>query len=628
MPPRKSVGRTAAATPARSTRASSAIPVDGSATRRATRQGTQQPPTAAQATEKLGPLREVQTAQSYAYGSEEAIKVADRLDPNNRTSKARAAGLIDEAVDQAQGRFQGHADEARDQGEDSPPASRTRRKTSRGPSREPSLEPANPRKDATARIAAWADSLESDQLEEIQEEDEDIESPEDQSRKDTEPSSFPSGIFDHSYNFERGLRRPKMAVEQKASQLDALRQKIRRGAINVRNKMVEALQNLVEWLSRILRAISKSTSEIPDSSAFAIGVKAVVGACCLAAVSFLFCWAYSSYLCDPTSTSIVSQNLQKLCGTCTASYSPLDLSGAQQQDISRVAAAMQQIQKQIQLLESRLNQQFDTRQSAVETEIGMLKQQQIEMSSHLADLHIQQSSLSEDAIASPLLPQVNFFAPSNGAIIDPTRTTPTKGSSSSFPKTFLLRVLQMRQMISKGPLTALEPWHDVGDCWCAASGKQGDLVRLHVTTNELIYPTELVIEHFPAAGTRVPGTIPNELELWADVSATHQTKQKGTDSSMSDEVNALGPGYGRLGTMKYVVRSGINHVQSFRLEANRQGLVLSAKKFVLRVTSSYGADHVCLYRVRLHGVPVNGSDASYERVHVHYQQQGYVVDEQ
>lgn len=35
----------------------------------------------------------------------------------------------------------------------------------------------------------------------------------DQTRQCTDPSSFPSGIFEHSYNYERGLRRPRKIDE-------------------------------------------------------------------------------------------------------------------------------------------------------------------------------------------------------------------------------------------------------------------------------------------------------------------------------------------------------------------------------------------------------------------------------
>ena len=178
-----------------------------------------------------------------------------------------------------------------------------------------------------------------------------------------------------------------------------------------------------------------------------------------------------------------------------------------------------------------------------------------------------------------------------------------------------MRALLIKQTISKDPMTALEPWHDVGDCWCAASPYEGDYVRLHVTAHEHIYPTELVVEHFPLAGTREPGTAPKSLELWADFSQMNKEEQDRLQIPKMQGNNVFDAQFARLGIMHYDASLGVNHVQSFRLDVNQQGLLHYAKTYVLRVTSTYGADNACLYRVRLHGVPTEVNTSAGEGLH-------------
>ncbi|RMZ84746.1 hypothetical protein DV737_g1076, partial [Chaetothyriales sp. CBS 132003] len=567
---------------------------------------------------------EVAIDQSYGYGARGALRDADHIGPGSRlVSKESAINEIDADVEDALGRFQDRAQQV--QQDLDAPSSRTRRKTSRGLSREPSVDPD---KEKSSRVAAWADAIESDQLGRIPEEarddeDEDEEVGDDESRKDTEPSSFPSGIFDASYNFERGLRKPRqIAASPKSYQRHRLLERIQNTSRSIaegaRDRLVDILTAILDLLRRMLRTATQAVLELPELPAFATSIKVLFTACLVAGASMLFCFLFSRLACDPHSTSIVSQNLQKICGSCgsTTSMPPIDLSGLRQQDVSALSNALHSIQNQINILESRLGQKFDLQQAGLEAEVESLKQQQVEMSTHIASLqvHHQPASFSSDGIASPLLPRVNFFAPSNGAIVNPGRSSPTKAKAMWLMKRAMLRALGITQTVAKGPMTALEPWQDVGDCWCAASRDQGDYIRLHVTTQEYIYPTELVVEHFPFSGSLNPGTAPKDLELWASVSEmSDEERRRLRIAELQENNSVLGRDFVRLGVMKYDASSSpppanVNHVQSFGLDANRRGayLMVPAKEFVLRVTSTYGADNACLYRVRLHGQTVEG----------------------
>ncbi|RMD43817.1 hypothetical protein DV735_g1321, partial [Chaetothyriales sp. CBS 134920] len=439
-------------------------------------------------------------------------------------SKESAINEIDADVEHALGRFQDHAQPA--QQDLDAPSSRTRRKTSRGLSREPSVDP---EKEKSSRVAAWADSVESvplghisEEPGDVEDEDEDEEVGDDESLKDTEPSSFPSGIFDASYNFERGLRKPRYPAASPRPY---------RG------------QGTFERIQVASSSIAKAAHD---------RISDVVAA-----------------------TVDLSQRILH-------------------------------ITNQINLLESRLGHKFDRQQSELEAQVESLKEHQIEMSTQIADLEVRHQQqhpsalATSDGVASPLLPRVNFFAPSNGAIVDPRRSSPTKAKAMSLMKRATLRALGITQTVSKGPMTALEPWQDVGDCWCAASRDQGDYIRLHVTTLDYIYPTDLVLEHFPPSGSLRPGTTPKDLELWAsvaDLSEEERARLRIAELQQDNEdINVLGPDFARLG--------------SFTLPANQRGadLMLRAREFVLRVTSTYGADNACLYRVRLHGQRVEDGE--------------------
>ncbi|RMZ76502.1 hypothetical protein DV738_g4928, partial [Chaetothyriales sp. CBS 135597] len=447
-PSRRTTAKLGTPTPARSARGNSAVPFEGSSTRRSTRASSQRPRAANYAAEEdldglndgplvtspgpasrlasqsgpsgvrsSGVLQDVALAQSYGYGARGTLRDADHIAPGSRlVSKESAINEIDADVEDALGRFQ---DAARPAQQDlDAPSSRTRRKTSRGLSREPSVDP---EKEKSSRVAAWADSVESD----------------------TEPSSFPSGIFDASYNFERGLRKPRyQAASPRPSQGPGVFERIqgvsRSVAEGASDRIAGIVTTSVDLGKRGLDITSRAIVDFLQSTIFVTALKLFLTICIFAGSTMLFCFISSRLACDVHSGSSM---LTQLCGPCS------------------------------------------------------------------------------DGVASPLLPKVNFFAPSNGAIVDPRRSSPTKAKAMSLIKRATLRALGITQTVAKGPLTALEPWQDVGDCWCAASRDQGDYIRLHVTTQHYIYPTELVLEHFPLSGSLNPGTTPKHLELWASVAA-------------------------------------------------------------------------------------------------------------
>ena len=67
----------------------------------------------------------------------------------------------------------------------------------------------------------------------------------------------------------------------------------------------------------------------------------------------------------------------------------------------------------------------------------------------------------------------------------------------------------------------------------------------------------------------------------------------------------------RIGSAHYQIQtknSGagdvVDNVQTFKLDINQNDLSLSTREIMVMVTKNYGAAYTCLYRVRMHGVPV------------------------
>jgi SUN domain-containing protein 1/2 len=188
------------------------------------------------------------------------------------------------------------------------------------------------------------------------------------------------------------------------------------------------------------------------------------------------------------------------------------------------------------------------------------------------------------------LRKTNYFSLGLGVVIDPKLT------SATFSDDSLVNVGFKRWILSRPrnpPRAALDSWAEPGDCWCAAPNpsKTGQ-AELTVSMRHPMYPQQVTIEHVPMSMIRTQKitNAPRTVELW--VMAAGSPDQRGGGTCLE------GPaGWTCLGSFRYNIHAS-NHHQTFDLDVPS---TVPVTKAMLRVTSNWGADHTCLYRVRLHG---------------------------
>jgi SUN domain-containing protein 1/2 len=192
------------------------------------------------------------------------------------------------------------------------------------------------------------------------------------------------------------------------------------------------------------------------------------------------------------------------------------------------------------------------------------------------------------------LQKANHFSLGLGAVVVPTLTSATFLDDPSPFAIFGRRLPLSRHR--NPPKAALDRWEEPGDCWCAAPNPaMNGQAQLTVALARPVFPQQVTIEHLPM--TMMPGkkisNAPRSMELWVETDQSAEYQYSHREGSCQE-----GPaGWTCLGSFRYNIHAS-NHQQTFDLDAQSS---VPVSKAMLRVTSNWGADHTCLYRVRLHG---------------------------
>lgn len=262
-------------------------------------------------------------------------------------------------------------------------------------------------------------------------------------------------------------------------------------------------------------------------------------------------------------------------------------------------------------------------------------------------------------------PKVNFLSLGMGAVIDPYLTSPSVDRRRSVLQRIYNSIAGHQQRGPKSPIAALTPWDGVGDCWCSVPrsgmsqlavllGRQTvpeEVVVEHIPKGASLSPgvapreMELWVRFAPnrnptttmdsspsvastssrilpsfldrlfssprpsAAGSSPSPTLSttpifprafSAASLYDTIMQTlRQTYPREPETAYSDD-RLLGPSFYRVGKWVYDI-NGEDHVQRFSLDAIIDIPALRVDKVVVRVNSNWGANHTCLYRVRLYG---------------------------
>jgi hypothetical protein len=293
-------------------------------------------------------------------------------------------------------------------------------------------------------------------------------------------------------------------------------------------------------------------------------------------------------------------------------------------------------------------------------EVDKLESQLLSMSKDMQRIKTEKVVEHVTAI-QPTTPEItrriNFLSLGMGTVVDLSLTSPSIGPRKTLFRRLYENISGHQLPRPNPPEVALESWDDVGDCWCSASWKDGQ-AQLTVLLGQRAVPEEVVVEHLPAGASPNPGVAPRDMELWAQFkphhghhtsaapvtsempkTASHSgwfrpafLKSKSTASSSSavpdfvpssrssllDVIMSilhraypsepetsfsndplLGPCFFRIGRWQYD-RDG-DAVQHFPLDAVIDLPTLRVDKVIFRVTSNWGANHTCLYRLKMHG---------------------------
>ena len=201
----------------------------------------------------------------------------------------------------------------------------------------------------------------------------------------------------------------------------------------------------------------------------------------------------------------------------------------------------------------------------------------------------------------------NFFAPGGGARIDPRVTSPT---ASRKQKTWIASVWANINPVGpakRPPIEALTKWDEATECWCGSPEWTDGPVNIGILTNHRIHPERLVIEHVPALSTLDVAAAPRDVEMWADAGSAKKARK--LDNKLMEEYHHTAwlnctskpkPEFVCVGKGQYNIHRD-NHVQSFSVSNMIEALGLTTNRMVIRVNTNWGADHTCIYRVRMAG---------------------------
>ncbi|KAG0173701.1 hypothetical protein DFQ28_003538 [Apophysomyces sp. BC1034] len=194
----------------------------------------------------------------------------------------------------------------------------------------------------------------------------------------------------------------------------------------------------------------------------------------------------------------------------------------------------------------------------------------------------------QDGMSEP-----DFALASRGSRIIPRLTSSTY---VSYPRSRWIRGISkltgFGRRAAASPLTVLTPNVQAGECW-AMDGTSGTLA---IELCQPVVVQSITFEHLARQMAINMNSAPKDIEIWGLKSVPGGLFRATTWPWETNDANAV-----LLGTFRYDIKRPVP-IQTFDLETKHYTIF---KAVLVRVISNWGNDaYTCLYRVRVHGVPV------------------------
>ncbi|KAJ9093898.1 hypothetical protein QFC21_006271 [Naganishia friedmannii] len=159
------------------------------------------------------------------------------------------------------------------------------------------------------------------------------------------------------------------------------------------------------------------------------------------------------------------------------------------------------------------------------------------------------------------------------------------------------------EVTGRTPLVILHPATQPGMCW-PFQGAQG---HVGIALSRTIHVTDVTVEHVARelVSAKSLMSAPRDMELWA---AYDEDRAEEVKDFLNRYPEYQGDSQPPLVEGRMVLLSRFQYtpytsqpIQSFPVHGDIQALNLSTDNVMLKVTSNWGDDYTCLYRVRVHG---------------------------
>lgn len=152
----------------------------------------------------------------------------------------------------------------------------------------------------------------------------------------------------------------------------------------------------------------------------------------------------------------------------------------------------------------------------------------------------------------------------------------------------------------------------IGQCWAIP----GRSAQLGLRVSQLMHPTHVTIDHIPMEIAADVGLAPRTMVLWGALDGANTRKMSHDNiigalrvapPALVDRQNprvTCGHTYTLLASFEYDIRAS-SHIQTFPLASYVIDLDLYFGVFVLDILDNWGSNSTCLYRVRIHGDPLD-----------------------